>query len=292
MAEALPSPQRAIWTAELAAILAFEIDFLTEPRCGDEICLLVEEKWLHDELLGLGRIRYLSYQGQRASITAAYHQPADGAGAGYFTPDGESVRRAFLRSPLNYRRISSRFTHRRFHPILRTWRPHLGVDYAAPSGTPVVAVGNGVVILAGTNGGFGRQVKLRHGGRYETWYGHLSRFARGIRQGARVQRGEVVGYVGSTGLSTGPHLDFRVKEDGTFIDPLAMHNPREEPLPASELPVFTAALARLRELAARLPAGSLASGPGSTNGSAWGASSCLKRGGVIDSGPRMGSAGS
>lgn len=260
--EALESRHRAVWTVEMATILAFEVDFLTEPRSGDAICLLVEEKWLGPELLGLGRIRYLSYEGELAAVTAAYHVPADSAGAGYFTPAGESVRRAFLRSPLNYRRISSGFSRNRFHPILRVWRPHLGVDYAAPSGTPVVAVGSGVVILARTNGGFGRQVKLRHGSAYETWYGHLSRLGRGIRQGVRVKRGDVIGYVGATGLATGPHLDFRVKERGEFIDPLKMRNPREEPLAGEELGAFGSALARLRALADSLPPGGLVAAPG------------------------------
>jgi murein DD-endopeptidase MepM/ murein hydrolase activator NlpD len=251
------SAAAAALTIELSTILAYEIDFLTEPRAGDRIRLLVEEKWLDEEFLGFGRIIYAAYEGARVCVQGVcFGTDSAGSAAGiYYTPEGESLTRAFLRSPLNYRRISSRFSRRRFHPILRVWRPHLGVDYAAASGTPVVATGGGVVGFAGWNGGFGNQVRIRHGSLYETCYGHLSRFARGLRAGQRVERGQLIGYVGSTGLSTGPHLDFRVKERGTYVDPLSMRNPREEAVPASLQEAFQSHCLRLGCLIDSLAAG-------------------------------------
>ncbi|MDI6704100.1 MAG: M23 family metallopeptidase, partial [bacterium] len=143
--------------------------------------------------------------------------------ADYYTLNGKSLRRKFLRSPLNYRRISSYFSYRRFHPILKVYRPHLGIDYAAPIGTPVVAVGDGEVVYQGWNGGYGRFIKIRHDHSFYTTYGHLSCYAKGVRRGKRVRQGEVIGYVGSTGLSTGPHLDFRVIRDGRFVNFLRLN---------------------------------------------------------------------
>jgi murein DD-endopeptidase MepM/ murein hydrolase activator NlpD len=148
----------------------------------------------------------------------------------YYDCDGNSVRRVFLKSPLNYRRISSYFSNRRFHPILKTYRPHHGVDYAAPTGTPVVSIGDGRVTKAGWNGGMGNYVEIRHNNIYTSCYGHLSRYGRGVRGGVRVKQGQIIGYVGSTGLSTGPHLDFRVKKYGSYVNPLTIDYPRGEPV--------------------------------------------------------------
>ncbi len=216
---------------KLSDIFESDIDFITEPRPGDRLSLLVEEKRFQGEWVGQGAIVYASYEGKKVSQTAIYFPVKDTEGSQYFSPEGESLTRIFLRSPLNYRRISSRFSRSRRHPILRVYRPHLGVDYAAPNGTPVVAIGDGTVDFAGWNGGFGRFVRLRHGAVYETYYGHFSRIARGIKKSIRVKRGQIIGYVGSSGLSTGPHLDFRVKRHGEFIDPLKMDNPTAAPLP-------------------------------------------------------------
>jgi murein DD-endopeptidase MepM/ murein hydrolase activator NlpD len=174
----------------------------------------------------------------------------------YYDCDGNSVRRVFLKSPLNYRRISSYFTHRRFHPILKIYRPHYGVDYAAPIGTPVVAIGDGRVTHAGWNGGMGNFVEIRHNNIYTSCYGHLSRYGKGVRSGVRVTQGQVIGYVGSTGLSTGPHLDFRVKKYGSYVNPLTIDYPRGEPVGEERREAFFARRdlilkgLRLRELAA------------------------------------------
>jgi len=240
---------------DLATILSSHVDFLTEPRGGDEITLLIEEKRYMGERVGLGPIHFATYRGRRGHHVAVRF--AGEGNARYFTPAGESMQRTFLRSPLNYRRISSRFTHRRFHPILRTWRPHLGVDYAAPPGTPVVAIGDGVVTFAAWNGGFGRQVRLRHDATYHSCYGHLSRFAKGITRGTRVARGQVIGYVGSTGLSTGPHLDFRVRRHGAYIDPLRMENPPDDPVAPDQMTAFLDRVGLLEAMADSLAPGEM-----------------------------------
>lgn len=241
---------------ELAGIFASDIDFLTESREGDRIVLLVAEKRYQGQRVGTGPIHYADYSGKKVRQTAVRF--TDGGQShdseSYYTPQGESLRRAFLRSPLNYRRISSRFSQRRFHPILRVWRPHFGVDYAAPWGTPVVALGDGVVSFAGWNGGFGRQVRIRHGSIYETSYGHLSRIARAVRKGARVKQGQVIGRVGSSGLSTGPHLDLRVKKHGNCINPLRMENPSTSPLSEASRDLFLLRVAVLEALVDSLAA--------------------------------------
>jgi murein DD-endopeptidase MepM/ murein hydrolase activator NlpD len=243
---------------ELAEIFASDIDFLTEPRMGDRIVLLLEEKRYKGARVGFGPIQFASYAGKKVRQSAIYFPVGELRTRGapcYYTPEGASLVRTFLRSPLNYRRISSRFSKSRFHPILRVWRPHLGVDYAAAPGTPVVTIGEGIVSLAGWNGGFGRQVRIRHGQAYETSYGHLSRIGHGVRKGVRVKKGQVIGFVGSTGLSTGPHLDFRVKCNGRFINPLRMKNPPATPVPEALRERFLSRVAQLAECADTLNAG-------------------------------------
>ena len=148
------------------------------------------------------------------------------------------MRRQLLRAPLNFRRISSRFSHSRLHPILRVRRPHLGIDYAAAYGTPVWSVADGTVIFRGWSGGFGKLVKVRHANGYVSLYGHLSRFPRGMKVGQRVQQKEVIGYVGSSGLSTGPHLDFRLMKHGKWVDPAAVRTPAGDPIPAQAQQAF------------------------------------------------------
>lgn len=224
-------------TMRYADLLGWQVDFLTEPRPDDVFRIVVREEFLDGERLGFGKILSAEYHGARAEARAVRYVDSNGD-LDWYDDDGKSVRRAFLKSPLNYRRISSRFTARRRHPILKTVRPHWGVDYAAPTGTPVSALGAGVVRFAGRQGGFGNYVEVRHNGTYTTCYGHLSRFARGIREGSRVEQGEVIGYVGSTGLSTGPHLDFRVKRNGKFVDPLRMDSPAGRVLAGPELARF------------------------------------------------------
>ncbi|MDT8309800.1 MAG: peptidoglycan DD-metalloendopeptidase family protein, partial [Bacteroidales bacterium] len=149
----------------------------------------------------------------------------------YFDEQGNSLRREFLKAPLQFRRISSHFSNNRFHPILRRYRPHHGVDYAAASGTPVVSIGDGKVTIAGRKGRAGNMVKIRHNSVYTTTYMHLRSYGEGIRQGASVKQGQVIGFVGSTGLSTGPHLDFRVQKNGQYINPLTLESPPALPIP-------------------------------------------------------------
>ncbi len=220
-----------------ADIFAWEVDFLTEIRRGDEFYVVYEEAMGNGDEPEPGVVLAALYVGERGERTAIRYVPLDAKPA-YFDLHGESLVRAFLRSPLSFTRISSRFSFSRMHPILRVSRPHLGVDYAAPTGTPVVSVADGRVIFAGWKRGFGRTVSIRHAGSCETQYAHLSRLGKGIRRGTRVSQGQLMGFVGSTGLSTGPHLDFRFKKAGRWVNPLTVESPREAPLREAELPDF------------------------------------------------------
>lgn len=190
-------------------VFSWSVDFLTEVRGGDRWALAWDYRTDPSGRMTSPKITAAMYDGAESSRkTAAPYQNV------YYDEKGESLRNMFLRAPLHYRRISSYFTYKRFHPILKYMRPHLGIDYAAPSGTPVSAVADGTVSFSGWKGGNGRLVVLRHASGYESTYGHLSRFAKGIRSGRRVSQGDVIAYVGSSGLSSGPHLDFRLKQGG------------------------------------------------------------------------------
>lgn len=194
---------------DYADIFSWSVDFLTEVRSGDRWAMAWSYKTDPGGKVVAQKITAAFYDGKETGRkNAAAWQD------GYYDEDGQSLRSMFLRAPLNYRRISSYFTNRRFHPVLKYYRPHQGIDYAAQSGTPVSAVADGRVTYAAWKGANGRLIVLRHGGGYETTYGHLSRFARGLSAGRRVSQGDVIGYVGSTGLSSGPHLDFRIKLNG------------------------------------------------------------------------------
>ncbi|MDO8806087.1 MAG: M23 family metallopeptidase [Elusimicrobiota bacterium] len=194
---------------DYADIFSWSVDFLTEARSGDRWSLAWDYTTDPSGRVISQKIRAAFYDGTETGRRNA----AAWKGA-YYDEKGESLRSMFLRAPLHYRRISSYFSNRRFHPVLKYFRPHQGIDYAAPSGTPVSAVADGTVSFAAWKGGNGRLIVLRHGAGYESTYGHLSRFAKGLRGGRRVSQGDVIGYVGSTGLSSGPHLDFRVKLNG------------------------------------------------------------------------------
>lgn len=235
LASSMDDPLLAL---RLSDILAWDIDFTTDLRDGDTYKIVVEELWLDGEFKKYGEILSTEFT-NNGQTYYAYRFEYDGE-ADYYDSEGKSVRRAFLKAPLSYRRISSGFTHRRLHPILRIYRPHLGVDYSAPTGTPVSAVGDGTVAEAGYKGQNGRQVVIRHPNGYVTYYGHLSRIAKAARTGAKVKQGQVIGYVGSTGLATGPHLDYRIKLGGRFIDPLRLKMPRGGSVPASLMAEFEA----------------------------------------------------
>ena len=186
-----------------------------------------------------GRILAAHYEGRAGKHTAIYFESEEGRG-GYYRPDGSSVRRSFLVAPLRYDRISSSFTSARRHPILKVLRPHHGIDYAAPSGTPLWSVADGKVIYRGWAGGFGNLVKVRHDGGYISYYAHLSRFAKGLKVGQRVSQKQVVGYVGKTGLATGPHVCFRIAKDGRYVDPARLRTPSVAPVAAELRPLFHA----------------------------------------------------
>ena len=235
---------------KLGDIFAYVIDFHKDLQKGDQVEVLVERKRLRGEFAGYGKILAARFIVGGRRHTAAYFEHA---GGGYFNFEGESLRRAFLRSPLRYTRISSRFSKRRFHPLLKRYRPHLGVDYAAPRGTPVHAVADGVVTWVGRKGQGGRTIKLRHGGGYRTSYLHLYRYARGMRKGRRVSQGEVIGYVGSSGLSTGPHLDYRITRRGRYLNPLKANLPKGMPLPLSLRSAFKKILEERRTMFDNLP---------------------------------------
>lgn len=194
---------------DYADIFSWSVDFLTEVRAGDRWAIDWTYKTAPDGKVVSQKISAAFYDGKGTGRKNAAAWKGN-----YYDENGESLRSMFLRAPLHYRRISSYFTNRRFHPVLKYYRPHHGIDYAAPRGTPVSAVADGTVTFAGWKGANGKLVMLKHGGGYSTTYGHLSGFARGVRSGRRVAQGDVVGYVGSTGLSSGPHLDFRIKQNG------------------------------------------------------------------------------
>lgn len=223
---------------DLADVFAWDVDFNTEIQRGDSFRVAVEKLALPGTPERTGRILAAELVRGERVLRAFRHEGA--SGAGYYDAEGRPLRKAFLRSPLRFTRISSRFSRSRLHPVLSIRRPHLGVDYAAPAGTAVSAAASGTVVLAGWLGGYGRTVRIRHANGYETLYGHLSRLD--VRAGQRVQQGDRIGAVGSSGLATGPHLDYRMTRDGRFVDPLRLDAPPAEPLPEEERPAFEAAL--------------------------------------------------
>ncbi len=219
---------------DLADIFAWDIDFSRSVRFGDEFRVLYERLYRADSrgrdvYVGPGRILAARYSGATGDHAAIYFESGEGRG-GYYRPDGSSVERNFLMSPVRNSRIASAFSNSRLHPILRVWRPHHGIDYAAPEGTPIWAVADGTVIHTGRAGGFGNLVKIRHSDGYVSYYGHLSRYAGGIAKGQRVRQKQVIGYVGHTGLATGPHVCFRVSKSGRFVDPARLRLPGGAPL--------------------------------------------------------------
>ena len=222
---------------DFAGIFLWDIDFHTDPRPGDRFRMVVEKLYLGDQFVKYGRILAAQYENQGRTFTGIHFK--DGRGReGYFTPDGKSVRKALLRSPLQFNRITSRFSRSRLHPILGGYRPHLAVDYSAPIGAPIWAVADGRVASCGWSRGGGNSIVLRHRMGFSTFYSHLSRFAKGIKRGAPVKQGQVIGYVGSTGLATGPHLDYRIKKDGRFINPLNKISLPGIPVSKSDRPQF------------------------------------------------------
>lgn len=221
---------------ELVEIFESDFDFASDARPGDRFRLLVESRYDDGEFVEVGRILAARYVANDETLVGVGFE-VDGR-MNYYSPGGESLKKTFLRSPLRFTRISSGYTHRRPHPVLGGVRPHLAIDYAAPTGTPVWAVADGTVEFAGRRGGNGIQVLLRHRRGYKTYYNHLSRVARGIRPGVRVAQKKVIGYVGATGLATGPHLDYRVSVNGRFVNPLSEKFLPGDPVPADRRDAF------------------------------------------------------
>ncbi|NIR29687.1 MAG: peptidoglycan DD-metalloendopeptidase family protein [Gammaproteobacteria bacterium] len=215
---------------KLVEIFAWDVDFALDIRSGDRFTVVYEHLYKDGEKLGDGNILAAEFVNRGRSLRAVRYTHAGGR-TDYYTPEGLSMRKAFLRTPVKFSRVSSRFNLRRMHPVLHRVRAHRGVDYAAPPGTAVRATGDGKVVLAGRKGGYGKTVVLRHGGTYTTVYAHLSRFARRVRSGRYVAQGQTIGYVGSTGLATGPHLHYEFRVRGVHRDPLTVRLPEADPIP-------------------------------------------------------------
>ena len=239
-------PRGTQLTLAYADIFQWDVDLLVDPRPGDQVAVVYEEQRLGQvpgdlpslggaaretgQFLKLGRIVAANYAGSTVDSIAFWVEQPDGGG-GYFDREGRALQKTFLKSPLNYRRISSHFSRARRNPVTRKVVPHHGVDFAAAAGTPVVAAADGRVTKSGWDGPLGRAIRIRHGSEYETVYGHLSRVARGIAPGTVVRQNQLIGYVGSTGRATGPHLHYTMSVRGKPIDPLKFHNPPVAPLP-------------------------------------------------------------
>ena len=226
----------------LADIFGGDIDFHRDLRRGDRFAVIYESVNYLGRFVRSGRILAAEFVNNGKTYRAAWFaDPAGGENSsGYYTADGKNIRKAFLRSPLEFSRITSGFSSARFHPVLQKWRAHKGVDYGAPTGTRVKATGNGTVEFVGVQGGYGKLVVLRHQGRFATFYGHLSGFAAGLRKGNRVSQGDVIGFVGATGLASGPHLHYEFRVNNVHQNPLAMALPSAPPLQPHQLGLFRA----------------------------------------------------
>jgi murein DD-endopeptidase MepM/ murein hydrolase activator NlpD len=222
---------------QIVDILASQIDFHKDLRKGDRFTVVYDSLYGNGEPARAGRVLGVEFVNQGMPYRALYFQGKNGE-SGYYTPDGTNLRRAFLRSPLEFSRISSGFSDGRFHPVLKTWRAHKGIDYAAPTGTRVKAASEGTVAFAGWQGGYGKVIILDHRGGYSTVYGHLSAFAKGLHKGQYVRQGEVIGNVGATGMATGPHLHYEFRENGVQRDPLKIPMPVANPVPQKQMATF------------------------------------------------------
>jgi murein DD-endopeptidase MepM/ murein hydrolase activator NlpD len=222
---------------QLTKLFSGDIDFHHDVKPGDKFTVVYEMDYNNGALVNIGRIQAAEFINQGHSYRAVYFSK-DGKTGNYYTPEGKNVEKAFLRSPIEYSRVSSGFTSARMHPVLNTMRAHKGVDFAAPIGTPIKATADGVIELAGRENGYGNVIKVNHQGRYSTVYGHLSRFANGLHNGQRVKQGQVIGYVGMTGLATGPHLHYEFKIDGQQRNPMSVALPSAQPVSASYKTAF------------------------------------------------------
>ncbi len=237
--------EQASLTMLMANVFGWEIDFIKDIRQGDSFSILVEKRFRDGVFANYGKVLCTTFTNQGKSFEAFLFQDAEGHNR-YFNPKGESLEKTLLKAPLPFSRVTSGFTMNRKHPILGFTRPHPGIDYAAPTGTPVKAVGAGVATVVSTRGGYGKQVVIKHGNGLETLYSHLSRYGKGMKVGSKVRQGQIIAYVGSTGLSTGPHLDFRIKQHGSFVNPARVVNPRVDDLHKERMPQFTEHIREVR----------------------------------------------
>ncbi|MEP0074229.1 MAG: peptidoglycan DD-metalloendopeptidase family protein [Marinomonas sp.] len=221
---------------ELANIFGWDIDFALDIRKGDSLSVLYEEKFLDGEKIGHGNIIAAQFINNGRTFQAIRYKTDKGSN--YYTPDGLSMRKAFIRTPVDFTRISSKFNPNRLHPIFKTSRPHRGVDYAAASGTPVKAAGDGKISFVGKQNGYGNVVIIDHGRGYQTLYAHLRGFARGTKRGTRVSQGKIIAYVGQTGWATGPHLHYEFRINGVHKNPVTVKLPNDAPMPKSDLQNF------------------------------------------------------
>ena len=220
-------------TMDLANVFGYDIDFAMDIREGDEFELIYEKKVVNGKQVGTGNILSARFTNRGKTYTAVRYTNKQG-NSSYYSATGESMRKAFIRTPVDFARISSRFSTGRRHPVLNKIRAHKGVDYAAPRGTPIKAAGDGRITLAGRHGGYGNAVIIQHGQRYRTLYAHMNGFAKGIRSGGNVKQGQIIGYIGTTGLSTGPHLHYEFQVNGVHVDPLSQKLPMADPIASSE----------------------------------------------------------
>ena len=235
---------------ELAKVFGYDIDFAQELRAGDHFSVVYDDVYRDGRFLRAGRVLAAEFVNRGKRYTAFRYELPDGT-AGYFDEDGRPLRKSFLRTPVDFTRISSYFAAARMNPVLHIVRPHDGVDYAAPSGTPIFAAGDGVIRYHGWESGYGNFIVIQHNRDISTAYGHMSRFAKGLHVGSRVHQGEVIGYVGMTGIATGPHLHYEFRVDGKARNPLTVTLPKPEPLPRAQLLAFrrviTPMLAQLQQ---------------------------------------------
>lgn len=233
---------------QMAEIFGGDVDFHRDLRKGDKFTVIYEMNYINGEPARSGRIISAEFTNHGKTFRAAWFQTTEYTGD-YYNPEGKSMRKAFLRSPIEFSRVSSGFTNSRFHPVLNKWRAHKGVDYAAPIGTKVKVTSDGVVSFVGKQGGYGNVVKVRHQGNFTTVYGHLSRFASGLKVGQRLGQGQIVGYVGMTGLASGPHLHYEFQQGGVQRDPLKVALPDGKPVSSEQMTEFAE---KTRELFAQL----------------------------------------
>lgn len=236
---------------EMNAIYAWTIDFF-RIQPNDKFKLIYEAKYVDDEFVGIGIIKAASFEHKGKEFQAFYYEENELFGD-YFDAEGNSLRRAFLKAPVNYSRISSRFSGRRFHPVLKRYKSHLGTDYAAPTGTPIYATANGTITDARYKRNNGNYVKIKHNSTYSTQYLHMSKIKSGIKPGVHVKQGDVIGYVGSTGLATGPHVCYRFWKNGKQVDPYKQDLPAAEPIKEERMPEFLATTSEIRMELNQLP---------------------------------------